>query len=354
MKNSNFILALIIICAAFAIPKLTNGTVWRVNNNASLIQNPSQTGNCTNCKQDLNSAVAAAASGDTIYLEGSATPYAGLSISKNVTIIGTGYFLSGAGSNSYLQFNTYPSVINSTITFASGSAGSVIEGIMYTALSEMLINTNNITVRRCYISVSTSGILHTTGTTNITIKQNYIVGQFGNNGSGATTQNVIITNNYFGQRVTLLTGSTGFVEHNVLAGGISNHANVQVSNNILASVLENSVNTTANIHHNVIYNTFPAWLTSAPGNTNTSLALANIFTTGSSTDGNWDVAASCNICLSTSSDGTNVGMYGGISPYIKSGIPNIPTIYQLDVQHTIIYQGQTDSTTVSTRSNNKN
>ncbi len=59
-----------------------NARIWRVNNNAGVVADFTT----------VAAAVTAAAAGDTIYIEGSATAYGGSGLNKKLTFIGTGYF----------------------------------------------------------------------------------------------------------------------------------------------------------------------------------------------------------------------------------------------------------------------
>src|SRR5688572_7778136 len=106
----------------FLINITSYAKVWRVNNTPGVAA-------------DFNSCIAALASSsvlndDTLHLEGTATPYAGFTLSKRLVIIGTGYFISGANSNPGLQANPYSSSFNGAyIIFDSTSSGSVLIGL---------------------------------------------------------------------------------------------------------------------------------------------------------------------------------------------------------------------------------
>ena len=91
--------------------------VWRVNNNAGV------TANFT----DFPAAVTGASAGDTIRSRVLGHHlYSGVStLSKKLTIIGCGYYLSGTHLNPNTQANTNPSTI-SYIYCIAGSAGTVI------------------------------------------------------------------------------------------------------------------------------------------------------------------------------------------------------------------------------------
>jgi hypothetical protein len=51
--------------------------------------------------------------------------------------------------------------------------------------------------------------------------------------------------------------------------------------------------------------------------------------TGNSTDGQWQLKAN-SPALGAGENGVDCGMFGGSTPYILSGMPNIPAIYYLN------------------------
>ncbi len=76
-----------------------------------------------------------------------------LTFTKQLTIIGTGYWLS---ENDSTQAYNEPSMVG-RLNFNNGSQGSVIEGVWIdyhysTTATAITINTNNITIRRNHIN----------------------------------------------------------------------------------------------------------------------------------------------------------------------------------------------------------
>src|SRR6187549_1803900 len=101
-KLSLLIIFAILICGScFA-------KIWRVNNNVGI--NADFT--------TLQAAHNGAASGDTLYLEGSPNSYGALTCTKKLAIIGTGYFLD---QNLNLQANAAVSKVDG-LSFNAGSA----------------------------------------------------------------------------------------------------------------------------------------------------------------------------------------------------------------------------------------
>ena len=151
---------------ALFIAMTTNATVWRVNNRVNIDADFTT----------LAAAISGASANDTIYLEGSATNYGQASVSKPLTIIGTGYFLN---ENDSTQAHKTTSKIT-YITFSNGSQGSVIEGVTITGTASfgVTINTDDITVRRNHIIVDYpyggSAIVISSTKYSIVIEQNWI------------------------------------------------------------------------------------------------------------------------------------------------------------------------------------
>ena len=90
-------------------------TVWRVNNNSAISANFTS----------FTAAQNAAAPNDTLYFEGSSVSYGNIILTKPLTLIGPGYFLS---ENPQTQANKVTAKFG-TIGFNTGSAGSTISGL---------------------------------------------------------------------------------------------------------------------------------------------------------------------------------------------------------------------------------
>ena len=102
-RNITILTAIIIFIAMSA-----SATVWRVNNR------PNVDADFTT----LQAAFTGASAGDTIYLEGSPFSYGGGSnFNKQLTVIGTGYWLN---ENDSTQAYNQPSIV-STLKFNAGS-----------------------------------------------------------------------------------------------------------------------------------------------------------------------------------------------------------------------------------------
>ncbi len=358
MKKTNIITALFIIAAAFGIPKLVNGKVWRVNNTPAYNQftgaPPFEV--FSNLGQAIGDPDVG--QGDTLLIESSGTRYPGVTLNKKLVLIGTGYFL---GENLGRQQNQTPAIIDYLI-FGQNSSGSTIMGlnISGTASSGVALsnfNLDSIAITRCYINgdinfQNGAGIIHN----RIIITKNFITGAIDQPaGSPGTITNLIFTNNQVGWYMQFDgTNHHGIVENNALARDIYIQGNIVFRNNIITggTFVQNPTNSSTNIYNNLFSYAQPAWLTG--GDNNFGVASNIIYHSTGTTDSIFTPKAisDCPQCYQGFPGGTAMlGMFGGSDPYILSGIPAIPTIYQLQTPVNAP-QGGTIQGTISTRSNN--
>ncbi|MFZ4772098.1 MAG: hypothetical protein ACOYLO_18085 [Ferruginibacter sp.] len=112
--------------------------IWRVNNR-------------TNIAADFTTAQAAhdgATAGDTIYFEPSPDNYGDIVLSKQLVIIGTGYFLD---ANPETQWkNNWPSTLNQ-ISLNAGSEYSQLMGV--TINGQCIVSATNITIKETILKM---------------------------------------------------------------------------------------------------------------------------------------------------------------------------------------------------------
>jgi hypothetical protein len=270
-----------------------------------------------------------ASDGDTIYVEGSTEFYAGADISRQLTIIGPGYFLC---ENETTQAYCQEAKFNGLINFMAGSEGSILTGCNVS--SSIYINVDDITVSRCQVSQLTFN----DAVENILILQNYAYTiSTSSNGSIA---NSIIANNYVKNRITTSYYSGAHqIINNVVEGSSSGYNiidayNASISNNILCHtngiIAENSGNTITN-------NLMASDGTDANGNLY-NVSMANVFVDFSgtleySTDGKWQLKAG-SPAIGAGVAGVDCGMFGGVTAYVLSGLPDLPHIYEAAIPGT--------------------
>ena len=335
MKTNYFSGILLLIAMTFNIS--AEAKIWRVNNS------PGCSG-WTNVNHkvfnSLPTAVEQASATDTLYVEGSTIAYEAVTITKKLTIIGTGYFLE---QNLNLQHNSNTSKVES-ITFGAGSDGSVISGIETTGAVALGYNTvylsnnalDNITITRCKLGQIVFQNVVGVSNSNITITKNYI-SQFAYRpeslGGNGPINNFILRNNYIGV-LGLNNDFSGAVTQNVIEGNV-NIFGIQFYNNIVlgSTINQNATNSISNIHHNIFDFPRPTYLQGETTNF-FSLAPEYLFANQSDTADNkfklkTQASNLCPECYLGFASSPQIGMYGGLDPYIVSGIPNIPTIYLL-------------------------
>jgi hypothetical protein len=291
----------------------------RVNNN------PGIDADYTNL-QDANDN---ASDGDTIYVEGSETEYPGANLSKKLTIVGPGYFLT---ENDSTQANGLEAKFNGNINFDAGSGGSVITGCnlgnYYTYIS-----VDNISIIRCKVY----RINFNADVENILVLQNYI--DFIETSSNGKITNSVISNNIVYGQIRLGSNSGALQITNNVIFNTSVYQpidvyNSSITNNIICnssySINENTGNTITN-------NILAIDGTNANGN-QYNVVMANVFvdyngTQGYSTDGKWQLKAG-SPAIGAGVSGVDCGAYGGVRPYVLSGLPDLPHIYEASIPST--------------------
>jgi len=263
--------------------------------------------------------------GDTIYVEGSPANYDGANIDKKLIIIGPGYFLA---DNDSTQANVLDTEIAGTLDFIIGSKGSKVYGLI---ISTLYIRDDEIVASRCKIG----GIGFWDDSNNTLITQNYITAGISSYGGKLT--NSIISNNIIGS--SLSAGSTSYplqITNNVfkgLAAPVSVYYST-ISNNIFISstykIQENTGNT-------IINNIFAYAGTNANGN-KYSITMTTVFvdlngTLGYSEDERYKLKAGSPAIVAGVS-GVDCGAFGGVTPYVLSGLPPFPRIYEATIPGT--------------------
>ena len=174
-------------------------------------------------------------------------------------------------------------------------------------------------------------------------------------GNNSSVYDINVSNSYIHENISLTSSSTsnyGTITQCVL----NNFVNINNGFNFFNNIIVNSTNfsqnnnTTANIYTNLFVPTVPAFLT---GGTNVNEPLlSTVFPSTGSQDSilNVNPIGICPQCYIAFPGNETFGMFGGADPYNLSGIPNIPSIYQLQSPLNII-QGAPINVNISTRSN---
>lgn len=306
-------ITLLVILTLLAVCKTINAKIIRVDLNPA--NKPEYT--------SLGTAYNAASAGDTLYLAGNISGYGDIIITKKIIIIGQGYFLD---INAGITIQRYSSKLNN-VAFNAGSEGSILMG---TEVKAIQILASNIVImrNRIYTDINAASIAidNNTYLSNVVIKQNYIHQTISSNWAinfSDNCSNILIQNNYLqGSNVVTGGGSTVqfTIKNNVLWGAIQLYKGEMVNNIWIGSPLL-SYNQSLTILNNICTN-------GALGQSNGNKIHADIrFIGGTSPDGSLKLKDD-SPAKEAGLNGEDCGMYGGDDPYVLSGIPSIPTIYE--------------------------
>ncbi|MBD0259039.1 MAG: hypothetical protein ICV83_25250 [Cytophagales bacterium] len=315
--------------------------IWRVNNNTGVAADFTT----------LQAAHDGAANGDTLHVEGSATSYGALTLTKKLVIIGPGYYLGENPDTQALKLTAKAGYIR----FFQASAGSVLMGMDMQGQNTD-VHANDITIKRnlyalpngndnpewgvgaIYLYYQYSGSGNLGPIANIFIVQNY--GARISNSYAATgvliTNNFLTTNSYVDPTtnwaVTLDDNTEAILKNNVIRGKVQLF-NSNVTNNILfAGTFEKNNNLVSN---NLGSGT---QFDNANGNKQ-NVDMATVFVgagEGVSTDGRWNLKAGSPAIGagygSTPQNRVDAGMFSGSTPYVLSGMPPVPSVYFFENQ----------------------
>jgi hypothetical protein len=317
MKKNLIFLMMIMFAANSAFAK-----IWRVNN----------TGVATDFTTPQAAVNAAGVvDGDTIHIEPSGTSYGNITLTKRLIIIGNGYFLGTSGSNSNpdLQANPATSTIGD-LYVNSGGSNSVIMGMtMNYAYIGYSSNVNNLLFRRN--RVITSVFFYSAGTTNVQVMQCYIDG---NISQSASHTNVLIANNIVIQGANFDADDNGAFQNNIMhatgAGYTSSFQNFTLRSNILVAGGITGL-TNCIVENNLSYSTQFGTANGNQQNIDMSTVFAGYPTIGTNSyDGRYVLKAG-SPAIATGYGSVDCGAYGNTPAYVKSGMPDVPSIYKLSV-----------------------
>ncbi|MBX2946320.1 MAG: hypothetical protein KF725_10845 [Cyclobacteriaceae bacterium] len=319
----------LILLTALLLPLTLFAKIWIVDSNP---------GSASKDFVNLQEAHDGANAGDTLYLIGSGVNYisAKVNISKRLVMIGPGYFLNNPETQVSLlvAFLRQPTGCGDfVIDFVDGAQGSALIGV--TIRGRIRISTNNILIKRNLfedehpIGVCLNPRITSHGS-NVTIIQNYFRDSVNGQGVfiGAGFSNVKIISNYIhsagGTAISALNSGVE-ISNNVMDYGIVANAGI-IQNNIF------TVNPFLTITGSVFRNnmaTHPSTLLPSGNGNISQVSLANIFVLTGTPDGRWKLKDG-SPAIGAGFEGVDMGMFGGDEPYVLSGIPPIPTIYQLN------------------------
>ena len=313
----------------FIVTNFAQAKIWRVNNGIGI------NANFTTAQAAHDAALTLA--GDTLMFEGSNAIYIGLRLTKRLTIIGPGYFL---GNNPETQAFFVDAKIQG-ITFAAGSENSSVQGINFIG-NGINVGTSNITISRNYsigtLYVGLDPQCCQKNVNNILISQNFLINNLITTGNPINT-GILGSNNFIGT-LDFESNTSALLLNNVLTNGANSLRafNTLFANNIqtnpAATFQAASSNNTFN--NNISANTiFTPAGTNIGANNQTNVLMTNVFTVPP--DGNVETSfqlKSPGLGIATAQNGGDCGMFGGTTPYVLSGMPNVPSVYFYNVPAT--------------------
>jgi len=354
MIKNIFLFLFLILCST------TQATVRTVNN---YIANSAQFSNVQN-------AITASSTHDTIYIHGSPVSYGDFTITKRLVIMGAGYNLPNTINN---YTTTVGNITVDTVSVNQALSGLTLQGlnIQYYLSFAGTDRANNVQIDRCKLY-------------NITVNgSNWIIkNSFGSVTIGITTisSNVLISNNIF-QSLTISNGNS-----------LTNYApGVKVSNNELGLLAVNPVyyilfvnNIVKNYSNNagityVVSNTFSRNITFTDGGPSINFPPAN--NTGSGNFNNiaplyinyscpWGSCSqysgdllsydfnyqSSSVAINGGTDSTNIGISGGPYPTLTTkifdGRTKIPLVLDVNIENAYVKPGQSIQVHFRARKNN--
>ncbi len=324
MKN----LAILLMCLSWLG---ANATSWRVNNNPAINADFST----------FQEAHDAASPGDTIYLEGTGQDnhYGEIVIDKKLVVIGPGYFLL---ENDSTQANQLVARVR-TITINPAAEGTEIYGLFIQwgggVYKGIYINASNVTIARNYLDAIQDRIVFGNyDIYNIVIMQNFAHNTTGS--SSFDANNVLIANNFF--RASISGVNSGVIINNVVRYSISSSYS-QIKNNIIYQSSSNPLGGSNYgdgnyVAYNLVSGNFHFGSNPppppGPGNQE-NVDMSTVFidfpgTSGGGPDNRWLLNPE-GPAAGAGENGIDCGMFGGVTPYVLSGMAPIPRIYEADV-----------------------
>lgn len=277
---------------------------------------------------------------DTLYVEGSTTTYASAIITKKLTIIGTGYFLTANPKTTNDALESKVSQLTINVAGSQVMGMNIVNTTSSTSDGKIYINANGITIKRCRME---RGIqFNTSSLTDVYIIQNFFAntfatGAFYTNGSANFIPPTgIIFNNNVCQKI--LTWGTWPIQqcNNNVFDGPANALNLQFTTPEFKNNILKPTNATVSINggnpEKLSYNigTLPEQFGTA--NNNKVVAdMTSLFVPSGTTDGKYNLKKN-SPGSHNGSDGTDRGAFGGAvasNRYTLSGLAAIPVIYTI-------------------------
>lgn len=263
----------------------------------------------------------------------------GVNCTKRLVWLGAGYFIDGTGNQGLQNFQLASSL--AFFNLAAGTDATVVSGLNISSISISGV-ISNLLVKRCSI---TSIINFAANTSGVSLLQN-IIAQITST-AGVVVSNINISNNIITSLASFTSGagSSGLLSNNVFTGNSFSLGTFIVQNNIMVTSAAFTCNSCTLLNNIGAGTQFPV------GNGNQqSVNMANVFVGTGTTDAKWKLKVG-SPAIGAGQAGVDCGAFGGPDPYVLSGVPQIPSIYQLVAPGGTTVSGATMNVSISTRGN---
>jgi hypothetical protein len=286
----------------------------------------------------FSAAHTAAQPGDTIHVEASPINYGSNFISKQLVIIGPGYFL---GENAQTQAGLASATFQ-WLSWNSGGEGTVVSGVTFS--SQTTINRSNIRIERCRF-LNNLNFYHSSSLSGIQVIGCYVQGNLTVQSGSAVITDITMANNIFLGTLSQSASMAGeFVNNtvrNTSTDPVFSLSNMIARNNIFDCEVTPGNNT-------FLHNLFRTAPVPAVDGNQVSVDMSTMFG-GGTVDNQWQLAPG-SPAIAAGDNGEDCGAFGGNEPYRLSGIPAVPSIFGMTAPSTISV-GATLPVTMSARTN---
>jgi hypothetical protein len=298
----------------------------------------------------LQAAIDAASPADTIYVSGSPTNYGNANLNKQLTLIGAGYH-----PNNQLQFKSQLTTIFLNISAGvtpTNPSGSKIMGFDLANISCSSHNINNIAIQLNRVGSISMGSYVCDAWV---IKNNIIESIYGSSGNST---NILIYNNIIRYSIWTFQTSSVLISNNVFPRNATS-SNVfnslqyaTVANNVVFGMSTGGCNY-CTFNNNISYGgnqtTFEYANNTGQNNlenVNPQFVIAESY--DFSHDNDYHLSAG-SPGIGAGTDGTDIGIYGGIYPFPSGGeipyqtspVPPIPQVVNMNILNSVLPEGGT-------------
>jgi hypothetical protein len=291
--------------------------VYALNSNAQRIISLEHNG-VSSFFTDIPTAISDAVDGDTIYLPGGSFP--SFNLDKKLTIV-------GAGHNPEFTEATSTTIVNGNLYIQNGADNSYIQGIKIVGVVALAPNATNITLHRCLCQL---GVTFDGGNDDMIFYEN------------------IFGCNYCSSVVSFCGsgGQNGVFANNIFCGGFQSTIYNSIFRNNIFLYIGYNLGATDCLFENNIKNGYAISNTNCTFQNNINLGLNGNDNSGNNGDNNilnvdfnslftqytdpWDYTDDFHLINPTyntgGTDGTPIGLYGGLSPWKEGSVPFNPHI----------------------------